>query len=432
MTDNKKKILIICEQSDIHLIMESFNHTDNYQISIETTEDILGRGVTNALKDIIQQINNNPDMYDGVVGTHDSSAVFASVICEHTGMPGISVEGVVNCQNKYISRQLQEKIVPEYIPNFCLDEEYLSNLEKSLPAFAKPVRSNVSFAAQKIDTTKDLQQLINDFGEYIKDYNQYYVDSLSLSSYDNPENLYTCNKFLCEELIFGTQVTADCYVYNQKAHVFALTKAAFFDDKISFSHHEFPYQVSPETEQKIYNMIDKLAKNLKLDNTFINVELKIDEKTGNVSIIEVNARIAFQFAKTIETVKGFDPLHLICDLASGDEPDIYPEFAPEYSMCYNFELRKFSDKLVTKIPDARNIARIKKIYPGVEIRNLILNGGKLSDYKHNPESYRYCILDIPGNNKEEIMDKLEDIKAMLNYRFMDIEETEYPLQGQSF
>lgn len=432
MTDNKKKILMICEQSDIHLIMESFNHTDQYQINIETTENILGRGVKTALEDIIQHINNNPDMYDGVVGTHDSSAVFASIICEHTGMSCISVEGLVNCQNKYLSRRLQKNFVPEYAPRFCLDKDYLNHPESMSPAFAKPARSNVSFAAQKINTPVDLQQLINEFGADIKNYNQYFVEALSLSSYNNPENLNTCNRFICEELIFGTQVTADCYVYNQKAYVFGLTKAAFFDDNISFSHHEYPYQISPEMEQKIHNMINELAKGLKLNNTFINVELRIDENTGKVFIIEVNGRIAFQFAKTIEVVRGFDPLHLICDLAAGEEPNIYPDITPGYSMCYNFELRKFSDKLVTKVPDARNIDRIKKIYPGVEIRNLILNGGKLSDYKHNPESYRYCILDIPGESNEEIMDKFEDIKEMLNYRFEDIEESDKPLLEQRY
>ncbi|MEA1968870.1 MAG: hypothetical protein U9N77_11715, partial [Thermodesulfobacteriota bacterium] len=39
------------------------------------------------------------------------------------------------------------------------------------------------------------------------------------------------------------------------------------------------------------------------------------------------------------------------------------------------------------------------------------------DFKHNPESYRYCIIDVPGNSREEIMLKYENVVTMLGYKF---------------
>jgi len=53
------------------------------------------------------------------------------------------------------------------------------------------------------------------------------------------------------------------------------------------------------------------------------------------------------------------------------------------------------------------------------VRNLIHENANLSDFKHNPQSYRYGVIDVPGDSHGEIMDKYNDVVSMLGYKFSD-------------
>jgi len=416
-----RKILFICDQSDIPIIESSFANEPGYNITLETSEKIFNIGVKEYLRETIHLINSNPDMFDAVIGTHDSSAVFAAVICEQTGKIFASINGIINCQNKYVSRTIQSRCVPECTPDFCLDRDFLQGNSNFAPVFVKPARSNVSFSSQQINSPDTLLELIALNTEKIIDYNGYFVDALAISTAEQPpQNLETLNRFLCEEVIKGDQVTVDGYVFNDDVKIFGVTKAHFFEDGISFKHHEFPYDLNPTMQSKIHSMVINLIPALGLNNTFFNVELRIDEVLGEINIIEVNSRIAFQFAKTIKAVRGFDPLLWLCEVATGRKPTVDKDIKLAFKYCYNFELRKFKDKKIIKTPIKANLEEIKISYPEIEIRNIVKENTYLSDYKQNPASYRYCILDIPGNNREEIMNKFEQIKPMLGYQFEDI------------
>ncbi|MCF8012250.1 MAG: ATP-grasp domain-containing protein [Clostridiales bacterium] len=419
----QKNILVLCDQSDVYVIKNSFKDNHNYNITIDTTENILSTGAKKYLQDTIRLIKENPYMFDGITGTHDSSAVFASIICQETGKIFTPVEGVISCQNKYISRMIQKECVPENTPDFYLEEEYLQGTCDIFPVFVKPVHSNVSFSSHHVNSLKELQALIHKNSQLLSSYNQYFIDSLAVSSEpSNSLNLKTCNRFICEGIVSGDQVTVDGFIFDNNITIYGITMAVFFEGSISFSHHEFPYELSPKMENKLHHLLNKLIPALALNNTFFNVELRIDKEEGQIYIIEVNSRIAFQFSKTIEAVRGFNSLHCLCDIAAGKNPALKVNSKKtNFKYCYNFELRTFNDKKIIKTPVQADIDRINTFYPEIEIRNLIDNDTQLSDYKQNPESFRYCIIDIPGNSQKEIMDKFEQVKSMLDYQFADTE-----------
>jgi hypothetical protein len=418
-----KKIFFLCDVCDIDIVEKSFAETKDYEVTIETSERILEYGVKDYLQRTIELINQHPDMYDGVVGTHDSSAVFAAIICDQTGKTFASVESLINCQNKYLCRQIQKECIPENVPRFALALDYLRNPELlSSPVFIKPVRSNISFGTHIIHTPDELEKYIGQETQDIIYFNQYYLDALSLSAqYYNPSNLETCNNYLCEEFISGDQVTVDGFVVDGQVQFIGMTKAVYYEHTNSFSHHEFPYAFSSELESFIKANLTKLIFCLGIDNSFFNIELRANEAKNTFTIIEVNSRIAFQFAKTIQTVKGYDPLHLLCDIAAGSEPSLHPRTNQElFDLCFDFELHAFSDQRILKTPTQSGFEEVKLYYPEIYIRNLIHENTCLSDYKHNPESFRYCIMDIPGNTREEIMNKYHHVISMLKYEFEDI------------
>ncbi len=421
--DNKeaKKILFLCDTSDIDIVEKSFADVDKYSLTIETSEKIFDYGITAYLEHTADLINRRPELYDGVVGTHDSSAVFAAILCELTGKTFASVDSVVNCQNKYLSRIIQSRCCPEYIPDFCLDLEYFKNLDR-FPGyfFIKPVRANISFGSHAVSSPEELQYYITWESREIVKQNDYFFEAMNFYSPSSYQfNIESCNRFLCEGFVSGEQVTVDGFIYQGEVRCFGITKAVFHEHSNSFSHHEFPYEFTPGLEKKILDCISKLIPALGIENSFFNIEFRVDQDKEKFYIIEVNSRIAFQFAKTIQAVSGTDPLHLLCDVAVGDMPFFTMEYA-QFSYCYNFELHHFFDKNILKTPTQSDYEEIKLIYPEVHVRNLVSENTLLSDYKHNPDSYRYCIIDVPGNNREEILAKYKHIFSMLNYEFEEI------------
>jgi hypothetical protein len=420
-----KKILFLCDASDVDIVERSFANAASYEPTIETTERILEYGVRPYLERTIELMNKYPAMYDGVVGTHDSSAVFASIIAEKTGKRFASVKSIINCQNKYISRRIQRSCVPEHTPPFCLALDYLRGKRRlDPPFFIKPVRSNISFGTHKVHAAEELQYYIAGETLDIARNNQYFLDALAIDfHYLDSLNLQTCNSFLCEGLIFGDQVTVDGFVSEGRVEIFGMTKAVFHPGSNSFSHHEFPCSFNPELDGMIHAAIRKLIPELGLSNSFFNVELRADEQSNTFFFLEVNSRIAFQFAKTIESVTGYDPLHLLCDVAAGHSPEYDASAEKTFSSCFNFELHSFTDKKILRTPTQSGYEELRIRFPEIHVRNLIQENSWLSDYKHNPESFRYCMLDIPGNSSQEIMDKYQEVVSLLNYEFAEIHET---------
>ena len=415
----KKRILFLCDASDVELVNESFEDHPAYHLTVETFEKILRFGVKAYLDETIERIKHNPDMYDGIVGTHDSSAVIAAIIAQETGKRFASVDAIIKCQNKYLCRRIQKEVVPEHAPNYAIALDYMRNPHLlQFPFFIKPARSNISFGTHIIDNLQALENYITRESIDIARYNQYYLDALSHKpSYHNALNIATCNSFLCEDLIEGTQVTLDGYIFEGEINFFGVTKANYYPDTNSFFYHAFPHKFSKDLNANVEKALTRLIPALGIDNSFFNVELRADETTNTFKIIEINSRIAFQFAKTIAAVKGFDPLHLLCDAAVGKKPGLTAVKENRFKYCYNFELHHFSDAKILQTPTQSAYEEIRLKYPEVYVRNLIHESLKLSDFKHNPQSFRYGVVDVPGNSHEEIMAKYEDVLSMLGYRF---------------
>ncbi|MFW5983195.1 MAG: ATP-grasp domain-containing protein [bacterium] len=418
----EKRILIICSESEVHIIEKSVQSLRGYCVEIETAEKILTMGVEKYLSEMIELINNNSHRYDGIVGTRDMTSVFASVICEQTGKPSTSLDSLINCQNKYLSRQVQRKSVPESTPGFWLDSHFLREFSMTPPFFVKPVRGNVSYLSQLVYSYEDLRVIIYKNTADLAQYNQSFLEALHTASHlSNQTNLETCNKFLCEESVDGVQLTVNGFVFEGDINFYGNARAVFMEDNLSFSHHEYPYYFSQPIEDKLQDIMYRLVQALGLDNTFFNVEVRVDEENQRINIIEVNCRAAFQFAKTVEAVTGINLIQWLCNIAAGERPEekTSDKSKKTFSYCVNFELRETEDKEIVRIPMNTDLEEIEILYPEVTVKNMVEAQTKLSDYRQNPLSYRYCILDVPGNSRQEISQKYADIIPRLGYEFKD-------------
>ena len=109
-----------------------------------------------------------------------------------------------------------------------------------------------------------------------------------------------------------------------------------------------------------------------------------------------------------------------CDIAIGKKPTNINFKNKRFNYCYSCEPRFIEDKIITNVPRETCIKKLKEKYPEVKVVSRLKINTKISDYSQPSDSYAYCIIDVLGNDKEEILNKLEDIKKELNYEFKDI------------
>ena len=127
---------------------------------------------------------------------------------------------------------------------------------------------------------------------------------------------------------------------------------------------------------------------LGFDDGFFNVEFFVPEE-GPAQIIEVNGRIASQFAPLVQGLHGRSTYDALFQLALGEDPDWEPG-EPD-GVAVSYVLRVFEDAFVEAVPD-----------PEPDLEVLVRPGLSLSEQGVNDaQSYRLAILYGFGETREE-------------------------------
>ena len=119
---------------------------------------------------------------DGLVTFWDfPSTELRAVLCQELGLPGPSVEAMVRCSHKHVSRLEQQKVIPDFIPAFeavnPFDDDPLSKVSLEYPFFLKPVKSYASFLSFHVSGPDDFRAALPLIRENISRYGAGGVDA---------------------------------------------------------------------------------------------------------------------------------------------------------------------------------------------------------------------------------------------------------------
>jgi len=417
-----KRILIIaCNQRE-PIIEAALARYDGYELIIDAEEDIIAEGVARYVERRVSEIASGQLRVDGICSVNELGSTAAAIINERTLNYGPNTRAVLHCQNKYVSRQRQQEVIPDHVPQFWIASDYaqLPDTSQQYPIFIKPIRSRLSFGAQQVDSTAELGAVIECWQAKVAQENAAYAELIRVSGMQLP-HVDRFNEFICEELVHGKQVTLDGYIFQGEMRFFGITASIFHPNNISFVRFDYPCHFSPEIDEKIYQVARTLLPQLGLDNTLFNVEFKVDEATGRVMLIEVHTRLSFQFNSLIERVTGYNPLHALCAVACGIDPKTEARYnSNTYPMSSFCVMRKEQDHIARRVPSQQDVFRIKQRHPDVDVTMLVDEGRRLSDYIQDAKTYRYALLSIPGDHLEDITRKQKEIEAMLPFDFEKI------------
>mgnify|MGYP003287593067 CR=1 FL=1 len=327
----------------------------------------------------------------GAVGTKDRSALLAGVVTARRGLPGPTPQALFACQHKPTSRELQRRVVPEATPRF----EQLDGLPHLQPPFfVKPVVGRLSQLGRRIDELSELAELPS---------HDPYLDGYARLAELAGLPTDALRGFVAEELVEGDEVTLEGYVHAGRVTVIGVTDSVKYPGTNSFERFEYPSRFPAERLDELSDIARRLLPALGFDGGFFNVEFFVPEH-GRPTIIEVNGRIASQFAPLVQALHGRSTYDLLFALACGDDPG-WEEQKPD-GAAVSYVVRTFEDAYVRAAPDPEDAVEI-----------LVHPGRWLSEQGTNDvKSFRLAIVYEAGETRAEALERARVRAAKLTFR----------------
>jgi biotin carboxylase len=334
----------------------------------------------------------------------------AAVVAQRLGLPGPAPEVILICQHKYLSRAAQAKLVPEAVPPFALiDVAAAAPLpdDLSFPSFVKPVKSFFSIGAEKVDSAHQLAALMPHWTHL----DQFFLPLDRMLQRYTGASIGT-KRLIAEGLLKGEQVTVEGYVHDGRTGIFGVVDSIMFPGTLAFSRFDYPSRLSQSVQARMAEIAARVIEGIGFDNGLFNIEMMYDPGTDRVSIIEINPRMASQFADLYQKVDGTSSYTVLLDIAQGRAPH-FTRRQGRYGFAASFVLRSFEDQVVAALPTEADLERLTDLYPDIRVELHGTLGRKLSAELHDGRSYRYGIVNLGGRDQADVVTQFEACRDRL-------------------
>ena len=360
----------------------------------------------------------------GVITSDDyPGAALAAAVAQRLGLPGPDPAVVLVCQHKYLARVEQAKHAPPAVPSFALidvaDDAPVAD-DLSFPLFVKPVKSFFSIGAERVNSAAELGALLPHWDNL----DQFFQPLERMLERYTGTTIGT-KRLIAEGLLRGEQVTVEGYVHGGVATIFGVVNSIMFPGTLAFSRFDYPSQLPQVVQARMGEIAATLMQGLGFDNGIFNIEMMYDAEADRISIIEINPRMASQFADLYEKVDGTSSYTVLLDIAQG-KPPRFTRRQGRHEFAASCVLRSFHDALVVAVPSETDIERLAGIYPDVRVELHATPGRKLSDELQDGKSYRYGVLNLGGRDLADVLEQFKSCRAQLGIQLLPIASPQDP------
>jgi biotin carboxylase len=338
---------------------------------------------------------------DGVMGSNDATAHLAAVLAERLGLPGPGRGAFMRCHDKLASRRAQAEIVPEATPAFApvdLDDPDAA-APLPYPFFLKPVSAHLSQLAYRIDGPEDFAAALTAARGHIDD----------VTAYDRALEGRTFRTLVAEELLDGALVTFEGFMHDGRMTPIGVTDAVLHPNGISFLRFEYPSALPDEIQARMADVAARLMPGLGFDGSLFNIEFFV-AADGSLSIVEVNGRMASQFAPLVKAVHGVSSYELQLDLAAGREPHLPPR--RRGIVAASFVVRAYEDAVVRSVPDPTEVL---ERFGHAHVEVLVRPGQRLSENDDDVVSHRLALIALAGPDRDAVLRRYDEALRMMPF-----------------
>lgn len=352
----------------------------------------------------------------GVMASDDyPGSIVAAAVARRLGLPGPDPERVLLCQHKYYSRLAQRRAVPEAVPSFALvDPQAVEEAAASLtfPVFVKPVKSFFSVLAQQVRSADELALVARHARAHLSDFVRPFNQLLGRYTAFRLDGRY----LLAEQPLRGLQVTVEGCVFRGEVGIVGITDSVMYPGTISFERFEYPSSLSPAVQRRMEHLAAAFVRAIDFDNGLFNIEMFYDPDADAIQIVEVNPRMCPQFADLMEKVNGVNTYEIALAIAAGVRPTLRHENA-RFRAAASFVFRLFEDRRVVRVPERTELAAFHERFPDARFKVLCRPGHFLSEELQDGKSYRYAILNLGGDDRDDLLARWAEAKRYLSFAF---------------
>jgi hypothetical protein len=168
----------------------------------------------------LKQLKCFPGTVDAIVGYWDFPvSIMLPLLRQPFGLPSASFESVLKCEHKFWSRLEQQRVIPEYIPDFCVVDPFLEHPRQQIsldyPFWIKPVKSLSSCLGFMVRNDDDFEFAIQSIRQRIDRFAKPFNYLLQFA--EVPDDVAAVDGYHCiaEDIISaGRQCTLEGYVYH--------------------------------------------------------------------------------------------------------------------------------------------------------------------------------------------------------------------------
>ncbi len=337
----------------------------------------------------------------GVLGSGDATGHLATVIADRLGLPGAGAEAFLRCHDKLTCRRIQAETVPEATPRFAEIDPDNPPDEPPLPYpfFVKPVSAHLSQLAYTVRDDRELAAVLAEARDRLE----------AITAYDTALTGRSFRRLIAEELLSGTLVTFEGYMHHGQMTPIGITDAVMHPNGISFLRFEYPTALPSAAAERIEAIAARLMPALGFDNSVFNIEFFVADD-GDVRIVEVNGRMASQFAPLVKAVHGVSTYELQLALVTGGTPELPP--ARTDLVASSFLMRTYEDAVVRSVPDPSAVTR-RFGHAHVEI--LVRPGQRLSENDDDTASHRLAVVALAAADREAVQRRYEEAVELLEF-----------------
>ena len=216
------------------------------------------------------------------------------------------------------------------------------------------------------------------------------------------------------------QVTVEGYVHGGEVHILGVVDSIFFPGTLAFSRFDYPSALPEGVQGRMAGIAERLMSGLGFDNGMFNVEMMYDAREDRIAIIEINPRMASQFADLYEKVDGTNSYEVLLDLGCGVRPSPKRRQG-KHRFAASCVLRTFEDGVVAALPCEERLAEIERAYPDIRVEVHATSGRKLSDELQDGTSFRYGIVSLGGRDRAEVLRQFAACQAELGIVLLPVE-----------
>jgi len=337
-------------------------------------------------------------------------SALAAAIAKRLGLPGPEPAVALICQHKYLSRLAQAKLVPDAVPAFALidiAEQAARPDGLSFPLFVKPVKSFFSIGAGTVASTLELAALLPHWATL----DQFFLPFDRLLRHYAGVSIGT-KRLIAESVLRGAQVTVEGYVHGGVAGIMGVVDSVMFPGSLAFSRFDYPSALPHGVQARMAGIATTLMQGIGFDHGLFNIEMMYDAEADRIFIIEINPRMASQFADLYEKVDGTSSYTVLLDVAQGRAPRFTPRQG-RYGFAASYVLRSFEDHIVAALPAEADLDRLARLYPDIRVELHATVGRKLSDEFQDGRSYRYGIVNLGGRDRAHVLEQFETCRESL-------------------